>query len=335
MTDFTERYATACTFTQTVDKARIRDALTRWTHGKLPIQFLNTQQDAVFAVVESDALRRYLTNTPSVEAAVRYNALFTHMGVQANVEAYLYQHDYAALSLRQQVWRSAACEQAYNALSQDVFPAVRQAWDISWTTAILAGMEAKGDRAEFDHWFPLFEAFEAGAWLFFPARTALYVMTLPVVKLDAQNRLHSATEAALAYLDRAHYYWQGQRIGAGFEWLVRHPEHLTIDFIDRVQNVRLQTIAIEQYTLERMYREGLLTAWGTEDQWGALYYRAIQRTETESLWVLKVTNTTPEPDGSYRNYFIRVPAWMDTPREAVAWTFGYDDPEAYQPQSES
>jgi len=38
--------------------------------------------------------------------------------------------------------------------------------------------------------------------------------------------------------------------------------------------------------------------------------------------MVEVRNSTPEPDGSRRTYFLRVPPTMRTAREAVAWTFG-------------
>jgi len=47
-----------------------------------------------------------------------------------------------------------------------------------------------------------------------------------------------------------------------------------------------------------------------------------------------VTNATPEPDGTVRQYVLRVPPTMTTAREAVAWTFGMDA-EEYEPQMES
>jgi hypothetical protein len=37
--------------------------------------------------------------------------------------------------------------------------------------------------------------------------------------------------------------------------------------------------------------------------------------------LVEVENGTIEPDGS-RRYFLCVPPWMTTAREAVAWTFG-------------
>lgn len=42
----------------------------------------------------------------------------------------------------------------------------------------------------------------------------------------------------------------------------------------------------------------------------------------EPVVVVEVVNSTPEPDGSHRTYFLRVPPTMRTATAAVAWTFG-------------
>ena len=36
---------------------------------------------------------------------------------------------------------------------------------------------------------------------------------------------------------------------------------------------------------------------------------------------VEVVNSTPEPDGSFKTHFVRVPPECPTAREAVAWTF--------------
>jgi hypothetical protein len=56
--------------------------------------------------------------------------------------------------------------------------------------------------------------------------------------------------------------------------------------------------------------------------------------ETEPIVMVVVTNSTPEPDGHHRKYFLRVPPTMRTAREAVAWTFGLR-PEDYHPKKET
>jgi hypothetical protein len=50
--------------------------------------------------------------------------------------------------------------------------------------------------------------------------------------------------------------------------------------------------------------------------------------------MVEVVNSTPEPDGSRKTYFLRVPPTIETAREAVAWTFGLGAVD-YRPAVES
>ena len=38
--------------------------------------------------------------------------------------------------------------------------------------------------------------------------------------------------------------------------------------------------------------------------------------------MVQVTNSTPEPDGSFKDYWLRVPPDTERAKQAVAWTFG-------------
>lgn len=94
---------------------------------------------------------------------------------------------------------------------------------------------------------------------------------------------------------------------------------------------------IESQSTEDLFeiskREGALERLGTDD-FGTLFRRRMPE-ELEPLMFVEVLNSTPEPDGSFRNYVLRVPPDVSTPREAVAWTFGTIDPEDYQPVRET
>jgi hypothetical protein len=68
------------------------------------------------------------------------------------------------------------------------------------------------------------------------------------------------------------------------------------------------------------------------DQFGTLYRAPMEG--DEDLVMVSVINSTPEPDGSNKNYMLRVPPEMQTAREAVAWTFG-EDAAAYAPAIET
>ncbi|MFD0851324.1 DUF6745 domain-containing protein, partial [Actinomadura adrarensis] len=73
--------------------------------------------------------------------------------------------------------------------------------------------------------------------------------------------------------------------------------------------------------------------------------KPVHRDETGTLWTIRVPgdepivmvevlNSTPEPDGTYRTYYLRVPPRTRTAREGVAWTFGLDESE-YRPEKET
>ena len=71
-----------------------------------------------------------------------------------------------------------------------------------------------------------------------------------------------------------------------------------------------------------------------QDNFGKLW-RLQPGMEGESVRVVEVVNATPEPDGSYRNYFLQVPPSVRTAREAVAWTFGFESARDYALKAES
>ena len=56
-----------------------------------------------------------------------------------------------------------------------------------------------------------------------------------------------------------------------------------------------------------------------QDDYGKLWSTQIGL-DGERAQVVEVVNATPESDGSYRRYFLRVPQAVRTAREAVAWT---------------
>jgi hypothetical protein len=58
------------------------------------------------------------------------------------------------------------------------------------------------------------------------------------------------------------------------------------------------------------------------------------RLREEPILMVEVLNSTPEPDGSRKTYFLRVPPHMQTARQAVAWTFRMDQ-FTYAPAVES
>jgi hypothetical protein len=92
---------------------------------------------------------------------------------------------------------------------------------------------------------------------------------------------------------------------------------------------------IERFGAERLVREGDATL-VSEDETGRLWRRSLKDRQfgEEDITMVEVRNSTPEPDGSFRTYFLRVPNLTFTARDGVAWTFGLSERE-YAPAKET
>lgn len=143
-----------------------------------------------------------------------------------------------------------------------------------------------------------------------------------VVKQDSENRIHCEDGPAIAYPDGwSIYAIHGVRVP---EYVVMRPHEITVNDIQQEQNTEIRRIKIDRYGQSRY----LLDSGAKlvhEDDWGQLYKTELAN--DEPLVMVKVVNSTPEPDGSYKDYFIRVPPTCRTALEAVAWTFGKEPSE--------
>ena len=65
-----------------------------------------------------------------------------------------------------------------------------------------------------------------------------------------------------------------------------------------------------------------------EDEAGKLW--RIELSGDEPVVMVEVVNSTPEPDGTFSVYWLRVPPGTQTAKAGVAWTFGLDEA-TYEP----
>lgn len=136
------------------------------------------------------------------------------------------------------------------------------------------------------------------------------------LRRDADGRLHAEEGPAVAWPDGfAVHAWHGVRVPVE---VIERPE--TLDPLDVVvePNVEIRRVMIELLGYERLIR-GLRLEPIAEDAAGRLW--RVEQPPDESIVLVEVENTTPEPDGSRKRYFLRVPPDLSTAREAVAWTF--------------
>ena len=158
---------------------------------------------------------------------------------------------------------------------------------------------------------------------------ALYWVAKPRVHVEGnERRLHCATGPALESDIENLYFWHGVLVPA---FAVTYPEWITVKHIEEEENAEVRRILIERYGQAR-YLQDAGAAELHRDDFGVLYRKEVPN--DEALVMVKVVNSTPEPDGSFKDYFLRVPPTVRTAREAVAWTF--DVPMAkYAPAAES
>lgn len=164
----------------------------------------------------------------------------------------------------------------------------------------------------------------AGWW--WPYEKVAVVCERPVeLHRDEAGRLDRADGPALAFPDGfALHAWRGMPVPGDF---LRELDSLTPERIRGEENAELRRVMLEHYGYDRYLAES-----GAEpvhrDETGVLW--RIPLLGDEDVAMVEVVNSTPEPDGTSRTYWLRVPPVTGTAKAGVAWTFGLDA-EAYQP----
>lgn len=168
----------------------------------------------------------------------------------------------------------------------------------------------------------------AGWW--WPYEKVAIIAERPVeLHRDEAGRLDRADGPALAFPDGfALHAWRGMPVPAEF---LAGLDGLTPERIREEENAELRRVMLEHYGYDRYLAESDAKP-VHRDETGILWRIDLQR--DEPVVMVEVVNSTAEPDGTHRTYWLRVPPGTRTAREGVAWTFGLDE-SAYTPQKET
>lgn len=133
---------------------------------------------------------------------------------------------------------------------------------------------------------------------------------------DKQGRYHCQTGPAAVYADGWKIYaLNGLCVPAAW---IEDPACITAAKIDECANAELRRIMIS------LYKGDYYSDCGAElvatDAVGRLYRK--KRKGDSDFTFVRVTNSTREPDGTFREYVLRVPPKTSTLVEGIAWTFG-------------
>ena len=332
--DLFERYKVACTLKQDVDRGKIIEALRRWTSaiGIAEVQLLFVDSAAEIEKAAQDA-----------------RAAWAAWAARTAWDAWAAWDARAAFATRdardaQAAWNARDARAARTAWDARAAWDARGAWaawaarDLSYESAIAIGASSLGEQETLQKWLGLFEAFEAGAFCLWIVADTIYVAVIPTkVLVDDRRRLHCADEPAFVWLnDVRDFYWHGVHVP---DYVIERPSEILVETIDAVKNTEVRRVMIERYRFgEEIHGAGafMRDAGGKsldhDEQYGTLWRREIKG--DEPIVILEVINSTREPDGRFKHYWLRVPATIKTAHEASAWTF--DIPaEKYAPQIET
>lgn len=154
---------------------------------------------------------------------------------------------------------------------------------------------------------------------------------------DEQGRLHSISGPACTFPDGwAIYAVHGVRVPAH---IIEQPEKITTKAIDAESNAEIRRVMIDRYHAGRKVAGAaayILDAGGErldhDESFGTLWRR--DTLNDEPVVMLEVINSTREPTGEFKHYWLRVDPSCRTAHEASAWTFNTPTKE-YTPKIET
>jgi hypothetical protein len=169
----------------------------------------------------------------------------------------------------------------------------------------------------------------SAGWWWPYGRVAILTERPVALYRDNLGRLHHGDGPALGYPDGYGVYaWRGMAIPAS---VAAELPHLTVERIQAEANAEVRRVMLEHFGFDN-YLRACQARRMHEDEFGVLW--RMDMPGDEPLVMVEVVNATPEPDGSSRTYWLRVPPHMRRAREAVAWTFGVSE-EDYQPSAQT
>lgn len=192
---------------------------------------------------------------------------------------------------------------------------------------------------------PLMDLAKVCGW-WTPLSDIVIIQDKPLyIHINEQNRLHKLGGPAVKYRGKTRsdiYAVNGIRVSESVSM-----QTFTAEDIERERNVEVRRIMIDLYGGMERYLTDIKATVVDSDDFGTLY-RVDGRDGRPPYMTVKVVNSTPEPDGSFKDYFLRVDpeayGGLTTARAAVASTWRNNDttrsllfekPEDYDPEIET
>jgi len=160
---------------------------------------------------------------------------------------------------------------------------------------------------------------QAAGW-FLPYDECVIISDRPeFIAVDTDKKLHCAYGMAIRYRDGfGLYMWHGIKVD---EKIILHPEELTIHDWQNEKNAEIRRIIVERMGYEK-FLSSTNAKLIAEDDLGKLW-KIDMGQSIRPLMLVEVINSTAEPDGTFKKYFLSVNERTKTPKEGIAASFSF------------
>jgi len=136
-----------------------------------------------------------------------------------------------------------------------------------------------------------------------------------VLHVDAEGNLHCEDGPAIAYGEGAFklYFWHGVSVE---EYIIERPEEITADKITTERNAEVVRVMVDRYGAGKYLTEINATEVGAPFNGSQLYEAEFH--DGTSIARVRAINSTPEPDGTSKIYWLKVPTGCSCAQEALA-----------------
>jgi len=180
----------------------------------------------------------------------------------------------------------------------------------------------------------------------------LYPFGPLTLKRDEIGRLHCDDGPAYISPTRCTEYQEGRKHGVDVDIFgstsffyenilvppryINDPESLTFEEVINHANTEIRYVGMQVYGYDRMRAENRFKVIHSDLDKDGCERELLQADGVfdEPIMLVKVVNSSPHPDGTFKSYYLKVPPDMKTCQQAVAWTFRMDA-EEYAPQQET
>lgn len=142
------------------------------------------------------------------------------------------------------------------------------------------------------------------------------------------GKLHRSDGPAVVSNGGRMFFWRGLYISSK---LWEESNTYTAADILGIKNLELRRAILEKVGYAKFLDVATTVDMGTGDFAGCVLYSINVPDEPEPddvIKFLKLKNSSPEPDGRYKDYFLRVPPATESVSAGVKWSFGFDEKQA-------